>query len=480
MNDFPESGLPPPSPDAISRLIAIVGAEHAIIEPREQAGYLREWRGRYLGRTPLVLRPGSTEEVSAILALANAEGFAIVTQGGNTGLVGGQIPEAGTEVILSTNRLRRIRDTNPDAGHITVEAGVTLAEVQAAASEVDRLFPLSLASEGTCTIGGNLATNAGGVAVLAYGSARQFVLGLEVVLADGRIWNGLRALKKDNTGYDLKQLFIGSEGTLGVITAAVLKLMPAPAAKATAFVALADLEATLKFFRSAEKAAGSSLTAFEFISRPSLEVVLRHVEGARAPFADVGHPWYTLVEISANSPAAEPDELMQELLAEALESGLILDAALAGSLAQAAELWRLREAMSEAQRHEGGSIKHDISVPIARIPEFVARAAAVVEEVCPGSRPIVFGHFGDGNIHYNVSQPLEMETKAYLALWETMNDAVHALVTELGGSISAEHGIGRMKRAALARFRDPLELDLMRQLKATFDPKGILNPGKLL
>lgn len=481
MNDASKPGLLPPSPSAIERLIAVVGRDHALTEPEDQQGYLREWRGRFVGRTPLVLRPGSTEEVSEIMAIANSERFAIVTQGGNTGLVGGQIPsEAGTEVVLATGRLRRVRDINADAGHITVEAGVTLAEVQAEAAAIDRLFPLSLASEGTCTIGGNLATNAGGVAVLAYGSARQLVLGLEVVLPDGRVWDGLRALKKDNTGYDLKQLFIGSEGTLGIITAAVLKLLPAPAAKVTAFVALPHLGAALKFFRAAEKSAGSSLTAFEFISRPALDVVLRHVEGARPPFPDRDHPWYVLLEISASSPAAEPNELMQTLLAEALEGGMISDAVIAGSLAQAEQLWRLREAMSEAQRHEGGSIKHDISVPIARIPEFVARAAHVVEAICPGSRPIVFGHFGDGNIHYNVSQPLEMEKQAYLDLWEPMNEAIHTLVTDFGGSISAEHGIGRMKREALSRFRSPVELDLMRQLKQTFDPNGILNPGKLL
>lgn len=481
MNDHSKLGLLPPSPEAIERLIAVVGPDHALTSPEDQQAYLREWRGRYIGRTPLVLRPGTTEEVAAIMAIANTERIAIVVQGGNTGLVGGQIPsETGTEVILSTGRLRRIRDLNADAGHITVEAGVTLAEVQAAAAAADRLFPLSLASEGTCTIGGNLATNAGGVGVLAYGSARQLVLGLEVVLADGRVWNGLRALKKDNTGYDLKQLFIGSEGTLGIITAAVLKLMPAAATKATAFVALPHLEAALKFFRAAERAAGTSLTAFEFISRPALDVVLRHIEGARAPFADHLHPWHVLLEISATSPTVEPDELMQSLLAEALESGLIADAAIAGSIGQAHELWRLRESISEAQLHEGGSIKHDISVPIARIPEFVERAASVVEAICPGSRPIVFGHFGDGNIHYNVSQPLQMNKQAYLALWEPMNEAVHALVTEFGGSISAEHGIGRMKRDALARLRDPVELDLMRQLKRTLDPRGILNPGKLL
>lgn len=481
MNDLPPTGLQPPKPSAIERLTAIVGQNHALTDPRDQEPYLREWRGRYFGRTPLVLRPGSTAEVAAIMEVASAERFAIVTQGGNTGLVGAQIPfECGTEVVLATGRLRQVRDISADAGHITVEAGITLAEVQAQAASVGRLFPLSLASQGTCTIGGNLATNAGGVAVLAYGSARQLVLGLEVVLADGRVWNGLRALKKDNTGYDLKQLFIGSEGTLGIITAAVLKLMPAPAAKATAFIALPHLEAALQFFRAAERTAGHNLTAFEFVSRQALDVVLRHVDGARDPFRGQRHPWYVLAELSFNSQGDDPEALLQSLLAGALEIGMISDAVIAGSIAQAEQLWRLREEMSDAQRYEGGSIKHDISVPVARIPEFITQAAPVVEAICPGSRPIVFGHFGDGNIHYNVSQPVGMEKAAYLALWKAMNEAVHALVTEFGGSISAEHGIGRMKRDALVRFRDPVELDLMRQLKQTLDPHGILNPGKLL
>ena len=481
MNNRSNTGLLPPSPSAIEQLIAIVGRDHALTDPQDQAPYLREWRGRYVGSTPLVLRPGSVAEISAILEIANREHFAIVTQGGNTGLVGGQIPaETGFEIILTTNRLHRIRDTDADAGHMTVEAGVTLAEVQAQAAAVDRLFPLSLASEGTCTIGGNLATNAGGVAVLAYGSARQLVLGLEVVLADGRVWDGLRALKKDNTGYDLKQLFIGSEGTLGIITAAVLKLFPAPTAKSTAFVALPRLDAALQFFRAAERSAGHNLTAFEFISRESLDVVLRHVEGARTPFSELTQPWYVLIEISSTAEVGEPDELMQPLLEEALDKEMIADAVLASSMSQSGDLWRLRETLSEAQRFEGGSIKHDISVPVGRIPEFVAHAAPIVENICPGSRPIVFGHFGDGNIHYNVSQPVEMDKAAYLKLWEPMNEAVHTLVTELGGSISAEHGIGRMKREALTHFRSQVELDLMRQLKQTFDPQGILNPGKLI
>jgi FAD/FMN-containing dehydrogenase len=469
-----------PTPELIARLTEIVGPRHALTDPDQQLPYLREWRDRYIGKTPVVLRPGSTEEVSRILALANEARVGVVPQAGNTGLVGGQIPyEAGTEIVVSVGRLKRVRHVDAAGYSMTVEAGLTLAECQRLADQADRLFPLSLASEGSCQIGGNLATNAGGVGVLAYGNARQLVLGLEVVLADGRVWNGLRALKKDNTGFDLRDLFIGSEGTLGIITAAVLKLFPKPAEKATAIVALPELEHALELFTLAQSAAGPAVTAFEFIPRICIDFVTRHVPGTREPFARP-YPWYVLVEISGARPDGQAAREMESILTGGAERGLVLDAALAGSLAQAHDFWRLREGVSEAQKPEGGNIKHDVSVPIARIREFIARANAVVESICPGARPLPFGHFGDGNVHYNVAQPPGMDREAFLALWEPITTAVHDLVVELDGSFSAEHGIGRAKRAELARRKSPVEMDLMHRIKAALDPIGILNPGKVL
>jgi FAD/FMN-containing dehydrogenase len=335
-----------------------------------------------------------------------------------------------------------------------------------------------MASEGSCTIGGNLATNAGGVAVLAYGTARNLALGLEVVTAGGEIWDGLKTLKKDNTGYDLKDLFIGSEGTLGIITAATLKLFPAPREKATALAAVPRLDDLLPLFHLAADEAGTALTAFEFLSERALAFVAKHTSGARLPFANAA-PWYVLLEISGMEEG-NAESLLERILAAAAERGLVSDAVIARSLAHAQDLWRLREAMSEAQKGEGGSIKHDVSVPTPQIAEFITRAAEVVERICPGARPVPFGHFGDGNVHYNVSQPVGMDRTRYLALWEPMSRAVHGVVTELGGSISAEHGIGRLKRAELALVKSAVELDMMRRIKAALDPRGILNPAKLL
>ncbi|MDX2287712.1 MAG: FAD-binding oxidoreductase [Hyphomicrobiaceae bacterium] len=472
--------LLPPTPTLIAHLAAIVGPGHALTTSADQAAYLTEWRGLYTGRTLLVLRPGSTAEVSAILSACHEARVGVVPQGGNTGLVGGQIPfETGREIVVSLARLNRIRHVDPHGRHMTAEAGVTLASVQAEADRHGQFFPLSLASEGTCQIGGNLATNAGGLNVLAYGNAREQVSGLEVVLADGRVWDGLRALKKDNTGYDLRDLFIGSEGTLGIITAAVLKLRPRPAERYSAFLAVADLDAALAVFKRAEAKAGSRLTAFEFLSAFALRVVLAHVAGTRAPFG-ASYPWYLLLEVSAPEADGSGASLLEELLTALADDGLILKAVLPQTEAGRAAVWRLREELSDAQRHEGGSIKHDVSVPVEQIAEFIRRADSLVEQICPGARPCAFGHFGDGNIHYNVTQPAGMEKAAYLALWGMMNEAIHTLIAEMGGSISAEHGIGRLKRAELARFRSKVELDLMRALKAALDPRGILNPGKVI
>lgn len=472
--------LAAPTPELIARFREIVGPEHALTDPDQQLPYLREWRDLFIGRAPVVLRPGSTEEVSRILALANEARVGVVPQAGNTGLVGGQIPfQTGNEIVVSVSRLKQIRDINPAAYIMTVEAGLTLAECRAAAERADRLFPLSLPSEGSCQIGGNLATNAGGVGVLAYGNARQLVLGLEVVLADGRVVPGLKALKKDNTGYDLRDLFIGSEGTLGIITAAVLRLFPRPAESATAMVALAEISHALDLFSLAQETAGRSVTAFEFIPRICIEFVLRHIPGTREPFPKA-YPWYVLMEISGAKPDGQAARDMEDVLGQAAERGLLLDAVLASSLTQARELWRLRETVSEAQKPEGGNIKHDVSVPIARIAEFIERADRIVESICPGARPLPLGHFGDGNVHYNVAQPIGMEKERFLELWDKISSEVHALVVEMGGSISAEHGIGRMKRGDLERYKSPVELDLMRRIKAAFDPNGILNPGKVL
>lgn len=464
---------------ALVRMAEVVGAAHAIADPDAQMPYLRELRGLYAGKAALVLRPGSTREVAQLLAIANEAHIGIVPQGGNTGLVGGQTPSAdGSQVVLSLARLARVRAVNAAGGTMIVEAGVTLADAQAAAERAERLFPLSLASEASCQIGGVLATNAGGVAVLAYGNARALTLGLEVVTADGQVWDGLRTLKKDNTGYDLRDLFIGSEGTLGIITAAALKLYPRPAETAVALAALPDIDAVAALFRLAEARGHAGLTAFEFMSRFTLELVTKHIPGTRLPLREPA-PWYVLLELSSPEPGGMAEATLQRLLAEAAERGVVSDAVIAATLAQAQALWRLRESASEAQRPEGGSIKHDVSVPVARIPQFLAAAGMAVERVCPGARPVTFGHYGDGNVHYNVMQPAGMDKGAFLALWEPMSHAVHDVVASLSGSISAEHGIGQMKRQELLRFKSPLEIALMRKIKAALDRNGILNPGKL-
>ena len=419
-------------------------------------------------------------EISQIMALANETSTKIVPQGGNTGLVGGQIPfEQGCEIVLSLTRLNNVRSTDPSGNVMVLEAGVTLANAQEVAAKIDRLFPLSLAAEGSCQVGGNLASNAGGVNVLAYGNMRELCLGLEVVLADGRIWNGLRALKKDNTGYDLRDLFIGSEGTLGIITAAVLKLFPRPSEQATAFIGLKNLEDIGQLYVLANQKAGGQLTAFEIMPRRGLEFVVAHAHGARDPL-ETSHNWYALLEISSLGGGGEATSMMNNLLEEGFEKGLVVDAALPSSLDQRDAIWALRERMSEAQKPEGGSIKHDISVPITSIPEFITTANKAVIDLIPDCRPCPFGHWGDGNIHYNISQPKGMDKQEFLDQWEQVSACVHDIVMSFNGSISAEHGIGRLKREMLQQVKDPVELDLMRSIKQTLDPKGILNPGKLL
>ena len=465
-----------PSTDLLSRFAKIVGDKYAITDPQAQLPYLTEMRDLYRGRTPMVLRPGSVEEVSRIVALANEAGTAIVPQGGNTGLVGGQLP-FHDEILLSLNRLDRIREVDAASNTITCEAGVTLGRAREAAAAVDRLYPQLLPSEGTCTIGGNLSTNAGGTAALAYGIARSHALGIEVVLADGRVLNNLNKLKKDNTGYDLKNLFIGAEGTLGIITAAVLRLVPRPRAIETAFAGVASPQAALDLLMLAQNRT-TGVTSFEIMTRAGIEAVLRYGANCRDPLSEP-HPWYVLIELSSQASTGLR-EVLEEILAEGHAQGLIADATVADSLEQAKAFWRVRELFGEVQRHLGGSIKHDVSVPVAAVPAFIAEANAAVTELIPGVRPLPFAHLGDGNIHYNVNQPEGADKAAFLARWDDVNAVVFAVVAKFGGSISAEHGVGIMKRDLLPRVKDPVALDLMRTLKRTLDPKGILNPGKVL
>ncbi len=470
-----------PSRELLQQFSAIVGSQYAIeVGDDAMAPFLIEWRDKYQGKAALVLRPSCVQEVSDIMKLAYATDTVIVPQGGNTGVVGGQIPfDSGTEIILSLTRLNQVRKVDPASNTITVDAGVTLEQVQKQAAQVDRLFPLSLASQGSCQIGGNLATNAGGVNVLAYGNMRELTLGLEVVLADGRIWDGLRSLRKDNTGYDMKDLFIGSEGTLGLITGAVLKLFPAVKEKATAFVGLESLEQVAKLFTLATGAGGGKLTAFEILPRIGLEFTLKHGDKTRHPLEQPSE-WYALVEISSPQQGEMAMNALEQILGQAFEEGLLEDGAIAATPQQATEFWRLRELMSAMQKPEGGSIKHDISVPIADIPAFITQANKAVTQLIPGCRPVPFGHFGDGNIHYNISQPVDMDKAVYLERWDDMAAVVHGIVADFNGSISAEHGIGRMKKALMAQTKSPVELSLMQSVKRTLDPKGILNPGKVL
>ena len=470
---------PPSAPDAalLARFASIVGEKYAITDPQAQTPYVIEMRDLYRGHTQMVLRPGSVAEVSRILKLANETSTPIVPQGGNTGLVGGQIA-FDNEIVLSLTRLDRIREVDPDSNTLTCEAGVTLQRAREAAAAVDRLYPQLLPSEGSCTIGGNLSTNAGGTAALAYGVARSHVLGVEVVLADGRILDNLNKLKKDNTGYDLKNLFVGAEGTLGVITTAVLRLVPRPRAIETAFIGLPSAQAALALFAIANERAAGGVTSFELMTRLGIEMVLRHAAGSRDPLQKP-YPWYVLVELSSQSKTGLR-ELIEEILTEGLNRGLVLDAAIADSLEQAKLFWRLREMFGEVQRHEGGSIKHDVSVPVAAVPDFIAEANAAVAALLSGARPVPFGHLGDGNIHYNVSQPVGADRAEFLARWKEVNTAVFAVVKKFGGSISAEHGVGVMKRDLLPSVKDPVALDLMRKIKNLLDPNNILNPGKVL
>jgi FAD/FMN-containing dehydrogenase len=466
--------------DALARLQKLLGDKGFIADAAGMEPFLREERGTYHGAAKAVLRPASTEEVSAIVKICAEAKLPIFPQAGNTGLAGGAVPwEDGAGVVVSVSRMNRVRDIDPIDYSITVEAGVILAEVQKAAEAVDRLFPLSLGAEGSCQIGGNISTNAGGIQVLRYGNTRSLVLGLEVVLPDGRVWHGLRALRKDNTGYDMKQLFIGGEGTLGIITAATLRLFPLPKSAETAFLGLTRVEDAMELFSRARKASGDQLTAFELISRFGIDMALKHVSGIIDPLPTV-FPWYVLLEVSSSEAQSGLLETLERFLSDSMEAGLIKDGVIAKSGTQARDLWRIREGLVEAQKYEGASVKHDISVPVSKVANFITSAHAAIEAWMPGIRPNAFGHVGDGNIHYNIHQPVPAEKAAFLARQSELNRIVHDIAVGLNGSISAEHGIGRLKVGELAHYKEPIEIEMMRRVKQALDPGGIMNPGKIL
>ena len=465
--------------DLLARLRTAIGADHVLTDGADVAAYVVDWTGVHAGRALAVVRPGSTEEVAAVVTACHEAGVAIVPQGGNTGLVGGGVPDdSGDQVVLSLGRMRSVRDVDPVAGTITVDAGVVLADVQAAAERVDRLFPMSMGSEGSCTIGGNLATNAGGTAVLRYGMTRELVLGLEVVLPDGRVWDGLRALRKDNTGYDLTQLFVGSEGTLGVITGAVLRLFPATPRHATAWVAVPTVDAAVSLLGVAQRHAAAHLSTFEIANRQALDLVLAHLPGASDPLA-ARSGWYVLVELAGSANDSRLDDALEVILAEAVEDGLATDAAIAGSPAQRAALWALREGISEAQKVEGATLKHDVTLPIADLAGWASAIGAALTDVLPGVRPVTYGHVGDGNLHYNLSAPVGGDDDLRAAAAD-LSTAIYDSVAAAHGSISAEHGLGRTKAAAGASYKSGVEVDLMRAIKAALDPDGLMNPGVLL
>ena len=468
------------SPRILERLQALLGPKGCITDGGDMQPYLVEPRDLWHGRAAAVLKPASTAEVAAIVTLCSEFKLKLVPQGGNTGLVGGGVPDAsGDEVVLSLARLNKVRAIDPLNDTITVDAGCVLANVQAAAAEADRLFPLRIGSEGSCQLGGNLSTNAGGTAVLHYGNTRDLVLGLEVVLPDGRVWDGLRALRKDNTGYDLKQIFIGAEGTLGIITAAVLKLFPRPRDVQVALAAVRDPAAAVELLGTARAMSGDQVTAFELMPRIGLDFTLKHIPGTVDPMP-ARYDWQVLIELSGGRSDGSLRQTLEAILADGMERGLVLDAVISASVAQTAAIWKLRDGMSDAQKPEGGSIKHDISVPVSQVAAFMSRATAAVEKLIPGVRIVAFGHIGDGNIHFNLSQPLGADKAAFLERWHEANDVVHHICAALGGSISAEHGLGQLKRDEIRRYKSAIELDLMRAIKAMLDPHGIMNPGKLL
>jgi FAD/FMN-containing dehydrogenase len=462
-----------------ARLDAAVGSAQVLTASADIAPFVTDWRGRYHGNAQAVVRPGSTAEVAEVVRACAAARVGIVAQGGNTGQVGGATPQPGSDaVVVSLARMNRIRGIDADNATLTAEAGATLVAVQEAAAEAGLMFPLSLAAEGSCTIGGNLSTNAGGTAVLRFGNTRELTLGIEVVLADGRIFDGLRGLRKDNTGYDLKQLFIGAEGTLGIVTAAVLKLFPAPRTRATAFAALGDVPAAIGLLGAARQALGDRLVGFELISGPSLALNRQYFPALPDPLP--GHPWYALLQADDSAADSSLAAELERALGDALERGIIRDVVVAQSGEQVDALWALRENIAEAQKRDGPNIKHDISLPVSAIPRFLDEAGNALAKKLPGLRFIIFGHLGDGNLHYNLASPTGTAPETFLSNTPAANRIVHDLVAAHHGSISAEHGIGQQKRDELVRYKSAVELDLMRAIKATLDPGALLNPGKVL
>lgn len=468
------------SAETIRRLKAATGTGAWIDDPDGVGPYVRDQRGLFEGRTPLVLQPRTVEEVAAIVSVCHETRTPVVPQGGNTSLVGGSVPfESGNEVVLSLSKLNQVRWVSAENNSMAVDAGCILADIQTAAQNVDRLFPLSLAAEGSCQIGGNLSTNAGGTNVLRYGNARDLVLGLEVVLPTGEIWDGMRALRKDNTGYALKHLFMGAEGTLGVITGAMLRLFPRPTDITTAFVALPSIEAAVGLLTEIQDATGGQTSGFELISHFALDLVLAHIPDARAPLGTTAN-WYVLVEVSTSDGAGSRRTAVENVIADAIERGTVVDATVAQSARQAAALWHLRETIPDAQTREGASIKHDVSVPTTAFAELVERGTAAVKKAVPGARPCIFGHLGDGNAHFNITQPPDMKASNFLRKWDEVNRRVHDIAHALGGSISAEHGLGRLKRDEVLRYKSDVEIDLMRRMKRALDPNNIMNPGKVV
>lgn len=469
-----------PSASLLSELRQVVGPQGYLEQPTDVEPFLTDHRKLYRGATPLVLRPNSTEQVSAIMRLCNEARVGVVPAGGNTGYCGGATPsEDGSQIVLSLGRLRRIRSVDPLNYTMVAEAGCVLAEVQAAAASVDRLFAMSLGSEGSCQLGGNLATNAGGTAVLRYGMMRDLVLGLEVVLPDGRVLDGLRPLRKDNTGYDLRDLFIGAEGTLGIITAAACKLFSRPAATVTAFVGINDPQNAVTLLARVRAFTGDAVSTFELIPHVALELVLKHIPNTSNPL-DERHDWYVLLEIGMGRHDEALQGAVETELSRAMEQGEISDAAIASSETQRKMFWRLRETIPEAQRAIGASIKHDVSVTTGELPRFIVEASQLVQSISPQGRIVAYGHLGDGNLHFNVSRPADGEDESFLRLAPQINRAVHDLIARYGGSISAEHGIGRLKREELVRYKHPVAIEVMRTIKRALDPHGIMNPGKVL
>ncbi len=472
-----EVDLPMTTPSLNNRLQDLLGPKGWIDAPDDLEPFITEWRGLWRGSCIGVALPDSTEHVAAVIRLCAETGTAVVPHGGNTGLVGGGVPDGG--IVLSTKRLNRIRDLDVANQTMTVEAGCILAEIQTKAMEAGLFFPLSLGAEGTCQIGGNLSTNAGGVGVLRYGNARDLTLGLEVVVPPGDIWDGLKGLRKDNTGYDLKHLFIGAEGTLGVITAAVLKLYPYPHGRETALVALPSAEAALALFVQIRAVGGDNLTAFEIINQMAMGLVGRHIPDGRSPFS-APHAYYALVELTSPRTNDDLRTIMETCFETALEERIIDDAVIAESAGQAASLWRLRESIPEAQVIEGASIKHDISVPVSKVPDFIQQANEQIAATLTGARVVAFGHMGDGNLHYNLSKPENGDDQVFLDQWDMFNRLVHDIAVNMGGSFSAEHGIGQLKRHELDRYGSPVAISMMRGIKAALDPHGIMNPGKVI